>query len=59
MEMECASMAAVCKFRNIAFAQILYFSDIVNHEGWSNFLDSRVPMREKINQFIINVACKI
>jgi len=59
VEMECASMAAVCKFRKFPFSQLLYFSDIVNHEGWSNFLDSRGSIKEKINQIVIDVACKI
>ncbi len=35
VEMECASWAAVAKYRGLKFAQLLYFSDAVKQEGWS------------------------
>ncbi|MFA7107074.1 MAG: nucleoside phosphorylase [Candidatus Izemoplasmatales bacterium] len=59
VEMECASIAAVCKFRNIPFSQILYFSDIVKQEGWSSFLDSRASIKEMINKVVLDIACDL
>ncbi len=35
VEMECASWAAVAKYRGYKFAQLLYFSDAVRQEGWA------------------------
>ena len=34
VEMECASWCAVAKKKGLRFAQILYFSDVVNEEDW-------------------------
>ena len=34
VEMECASWAAVAKYRGYKFAQLLYFSDALKQEGW-------------------------
>ncbi len=34
VEMECASWAAVAKYRGYKFAQLLYFSDAVKQENW-------------------------
>jgi len=59
VEMECASMAAVCQFRNVQFSQLLYFSDIINQEGWSDFLDTRAALKEQVNQLIIDIAYNI
>lgn len=59
VEMECASLAAVCTYRNIPFSQVLYFSDIVQQEGWSNFLDSRASIKEKINKIMVQIALEL
>ncbi len=59
VEMECASMAAVCKYRNIEFSQVLYFSDIVEQDGWSGFRDDRKNIKDSINNVIINIAMKL
>lgn len=59
VEMECASIAAVCTYRQVPFSQVLYFSDIVSQEGWSDFLDTRKSIKEKINQIMIEIALKI
>lgn len=59
VEMECASIAAVCKYRNVPFSQVLYFSDIVKQEGWSNFLDTRASIKEKINKIMIEIAINL
>lgn len=56
VEMECASIAAVCKCRKVPFSQVLYFSDIVKQEGWSDFLDTRASIKEKINRIMIEIA---
>jgi len=59
VEMECASMAAVCKYYQMPFAQILYFSDIVKQEGWSGFRTDRHAVKEIISNIVIDIACKI
>ena len=59
VEMECASMAAVCKYRQIAFSQVLYFSDIVKQEGWSGFVKDRKTIKDTVNKIIINIALEI
>ncbi|MBI9008974.1 MAG: nucleoside phosphorylase [Tenericutes bacterium] len=59
VEMECASMAAVCRYRNIPFSQILYFSDIVKQEGWSDFLDTRKSVKAIITKVILDFACEL
>ncbi|MGE4571576.1 MAG: nucleoside phosphorylase [Candidatus Izemoplasmatales bacterium] len=59
VEMECASMAAVCKYRNIPFSQVLYFSDIVKQEGWSDFLDTRLSLKEKMNRIMLEIAISL
>jgi len=56
VEMECASMAAVCAFRQKSFAQVLYFSDIVHQDTWSGFRKDRQQVKEQINQVMIDLA---
>ena len=36
VEMECASLAAVAKFRGVPFAQFFYATDTVGEDGWDN-----------------------
>jgi len=59
VEMECASIAAVCKYRNIPFSQVLYFSDIVKQDGWSDFLDTRASIKEKINRLMLDIVIEL
>lgn len=40
VEMECASFCAVAKKKGLRFAQILYFSDVVNETEWKRTLKS-------------------
>ena len=56
VEMECASIAAVCKYRKVPFSQVLYFSDIFKQKGWSDFLDTRASNKEKINRVMIETV---
>ncbi|QMS84671.1 nucleoside phosphorylase [Candidatus Xianfuyuplasma coldseepsis] len=56
VEMECASMAAVCRYYQLPFAQVLYFSDIVKQQGWSGFRQDRQMIKDTINQIIIDIA---
>lgn len=35
VELECASWAAVAKYRHLKFTQLLYFSDVFKQSGWS------------------------
>jgi uridine phosphorylase len=59
VEMECASMAAVCLFRKVEFAQVLFFSDIVNQETWSGFRTDRHTVKEIINKVMIDIAMNL
>jgi len=36
VEMECASLAAIAKFRDVAFAQFFYATDTLDGDGWDN-----------------------
>ncbi len=56
VEMECAGMAAVSKFRNTQFSQILYFSDIVNQDAWSGFLTERRSIKDVVNKIVVDIA---
>lgn len=59
VEMECAGMAAVSKFRNTKFSQVLYFSDIVNQEAWSGFLTTRRSIKDIINKIVVDIAMEL
>lgn len=39
VEMECASWCAVAQFRKFKFAQVLYFSDLVQQEAWTRLVE--------------------
>ena len=38
-EMECASWCAVAKYRGFKFAQLLYFSDVLNQKAWTRLIN--------------------
>jgi uridine phosphorylase len=59
VEMECAGLAAVAKYRNIEFSQLLYFSDIVKQDAWSGFLKDRPNIKLEINKLILDIAQKL
>jgi uridine phosphorylase len=59
VEMECAGLAAVAKYRNIQFSQLLYFSDIVNQDIWSGFHSERSSVKKQVNELIIDIALKL
>ncbi|MHA1510490.1 MAG: nucleoside phosphorylase, partial [Promethearchaeota archaeon] len=53
VEMEAAALFAVAKFRGVTIGQILYGSDDVSGEEWSNFFQlekkySGLSLRERI-----------
>ena len=50
VEMECASWAAIAKYRGYKFAQLLYFSDAVKQEGWAWH-----PTKHELKIMIINL----
>lgn len=59
VEMECAGMAAVAKYRGIQFSQILYFSDIVKQDAWSGFLTDRRKIKDIVNRIAVDIAIKL
>lgn len=50
VEMECASWAAIAKFRGYKFTELLYFSDAVKQEGWQWH-----PTKEELKNAIIKL----
>ncbi len=59
VEMECAGLAAVSKFRKTQFSQVLYFSDIVNQEVWSGFVEERRSIKDTVNKIIVDIAMSL
>ncbi len=62
VEMECASMQALCDFRNIDFFQFLYAGDNLDHSKWdprSLSATIRLDDKEKIAMLAFELACKI
>ncbi|MFW5913701.1 MAG: nucleoside phosphorylase [Bacillota bacterium] len=56
VDMECASIAAVCQFRNVAFAQVLYFSDAIKQLNWSGFTEERHALHKRISETVVAIA---
>lgn len=59
VEMECAGLAAVAKFRGVQFSQMLYFSDIVNQEVWSGFITDWRSLKNTLSKLAIDIAMNI
>lgn len=59
VEMECAGLAAVAKYRNIDLAQILYFSDVLKQIGWSGFREDRKQVKDIVYQLIVDIALSL
>lgn len=59
VEMECAGLCAVSKYRNISFSQILYFSDIVKQEGWSGFVHDRREIKDIVTYMILDIVMNL
>ena len=62
VEMECASMQAMCDFREVEFFQFLYAGDNLDHSQWdprslSGF--DRLEDKEKIALLAFELACRI
>ncbi|MFW5893152.1 MAG: nucleoside phosphorylase [Bacillota bacterium] len=56
VDMECASIAAVCQFRNVAFAQVLYFSDAIRQLSWSGFIEARHTLHKRVSETVVAIA---
>lgn len=62
VEMECASMQAMCDFRNVEFFQFLYAGDNLDHSSWDpRSLSGNVRLndKEKIALLAFELACRI
>lgn len=57
VEMECASLAAIAKFRGYRFAQLLYFSDAVKQEGW-NWHPTKKELKNAVIKLMIDCVEK-
>ena len=62
VEMECASMQAMCDFRGIEFFQFLYAGDNLDHSSWdprSLSGNARLDDKQKIALLAFELACRI
>jgi len=62
VEMECASMQAMCDFRGVEFFQFLYAGDNLDHSDWdprSLSGSARLEDKEKIALLALELACRI
>lgn len=62
VEMECASMQAMCDFRNTGFFQFFYAGDNLDHSEWdprSLFGESKLDEKSKIVLLAFELALKI
>lgn len=48
VEMECASLAAVCLSKNIEFSEILYISDVITNDSWKLRRYDKIKLRTKL-----------
>lgn len=56
VEMECASLAAIAKFRGYELAQLLYFSDVVKKDAWSTFHPLRDELRLMVQKIMLDLV---
>lgn len=62
VEMECASVQAMCDFRGVEFFQFLYAGDNLDHSSWdprSLSGNARLDDKQKIALLAFELACKI
>ena len=62
VEMECASMQALCDFREVEFFQFLYAGDNLDHSNWDpRSLSGTVKLdeKQKIALLAFELACRI
>lgn len=62
VEMECASMQAMCEFRGVEFFQFLYAGDNLDHSSWdprSLSGNARLDDKQKIVLLAFELACRI
>ena len=55
VEMECASIAAVCKNKGLDFAEILYVSDVVSNDNWQLRRYDKLKLRTKLVDICFDV----
>ncbi|MEG1256554.1 nucleoside phosphorylase [Clostridium sp.] len=61
VEMECASLAAVCKFRNVEFLQFLYSADNLDSSKWEKRILGNLDIseREKYMMIAFEIGCAL
>lgn len=53
VEMECASLAAMCKFRGVEFLQFLYSADNLDSEKWEKRILGNLDLSERERYMMI------
>ena len=56
VEMECASLAAIAKYRGYELSQLLYFSDVVKKDSWSTFHPLRDELRLMVQKIMLDLV---
>ncbi len=56
VEMECSSMAAIAKYKNLTFGQVLYISDFVQNDNWKLRIYDRIAIRTNLIKVCVE-AC--
>jgi len=56
VEMECASLASVAKYRGYKFAQLLYFSDLLKQNAWQWKADKK-ELKLMVIKLMIDFIC--
>ena len=59
VEMECASIAAVCKFKGFDFGQMLYISDTVDGKDWILRRYDKIALRSRLVEFCYEALCTL
>lgn len=59
VEMECASLAAVCKYKGLDYGQILYVSDVVGETKWNLRRYDKIKLRAKLVKICYEVLKSI
>lgn len=61
VDMECATLASVAKFKKVRFGQFVYFSDLVHSDtwDWKDFIkDSSTTNENNIFNYVLELAIK-
>jgi uridine phosphorylase len=59
VEMECASLAAVCEYNALMFGSLFYFTDQVSTDGWNWRLYDKIELRTRLLKIVIDAIMSL